>query len=37
MTYEFVYGKVPFDIQTCEDLHRIVETDIEFPNDDSVS
>lgn len=24
MTYEFLYGKVPFDIKTSEDLHKIV-------------
>jgi len=37
MTFEFIYGCSPFDIQSSEDLHKVVENEIEFPQDGRIS
>jgi aurora kinase len=31
LTYELLYGKVPFEIRTEEDLNKVVDDDIYFP------
>lgn len=33
MTFEFLYGRGPFDIQNREDVYRVVEEDLCFPED----
>jgi hypothetical protein len=37
MTFEFLYGRGPFDIQTRGDVYRVVDEELCFPEDIEIS